>query len=81
MVATAPHHPDAAAAYAERDAVLRALGQLRREYQLALMFRYLDRMSVREVAKLLGRSEKATESLLTRAREGFRVAYRGSTDA
>ena len=42
---------------------------------------YLDGLSVREVAAVLGRSEKATESLLTRARDSFRRAYGDRTDA
>jgi RNA polymerase sigma-70 factor (ECF subfamily) len=63
-----------------RDRVERALTTLSPEQRLALMFRYLDEMSVRDVAGHLQRSESATESLLSRAREGFRRAYEGQTD-
>ena len=63
-----------------RDRVERALTALSPEQRLALMFRYLDEMSVREISSHLGRSESATESLLGRAREGFRRAYEGQTD-
>lgn len=64
-----------------RDAVQSAVAALPADQRLALLFRYLDGMSVREVASAIGRSEKATESLLVRAREGFRRAYGGRTDA
>lgn len=58
-----------------RDAVERALSDLPPDQRLALIFRYLDGLRVREVAAALGRTESATESLLSRAREGFRRAY------
>lgn len=64
-----------------RDAVEAAMAQLPSDQRIALLFRYLDGLSVREVANALGRSEKATESLIARARAGFRRAYGGSTDA
>ena len=68
---------DATATYDERDAILQALDELPHDQRLALIFRYLDQMSVRDVAGLLHRSEKATESLLSRARVAFRLAYGG----
>lgn len=58
-----------------RDAVERALDRLPADQRLALIFRYLDQLPVRAVAASLGRSEPATESLLSRARENFRRAY------
>lgn len=61
-----------------REDVERALATLTPEHRLALMLRYRDGMRVREVAGLLRRSESATESLLSRAREGFRRAYEGT---
>ena len=64
-----------------RDAVAAAVTQLPPDQRLALLFRYLDGMSVREVADAIGRSEKATESLLGRARGAFRRAYGGRSDA
>jgi RNA polymerase sigma-70 factor (ECF subfamily) len=64
-----------------RDAVRAAVAVLPADQRLALLFRYLDGLSVRDVARALGRSEKATESLITRARAGFRRAYGGSSDA
>ncbi len=65
----------------ERDAVERALATLAPDQRLALTFRYFDDLSVRDVADALGRSESATESLLTRAREAFRRAYGDRIDA
>jgi RNA polymerase sigma-70 factor (ECF subfamily) len=65
----------------EREDVERALQSLSAEHRLALMLMYLDQLPVREIAHLLRRSESATESLLGRAREGFRRAYEGQTDA
>lgn len=44
----------------------------------ALTMRYLDAMSVSEVADGLGSSYSATESLLARARSSFARAYEGS---
>ncbi|HET8778118.1 MAG TPA: sigma-70 family RNA polymerase sigma factor [Candidatus Limnocylindria bacterium] len=64
-----------------RDAVNGALAQLPPDQRLALLFRHLDGMPVREVAAAIGRSEKATESLLARARESFRRAYGDRTHA
>jgi RNA polymerase sigma-70 factor (ECF subfamily) len=61
-----------------REDVERALGTLSREQRLAMTLRYLDDLHVREIAGLLRRSESATESLLSRARESFRRAYEGS---
>lgn len=41
----------------------------------ALVLRYLDGLSVPEVASTLGRTVHATEALLVRARRAFRAAY------
>ena len=43
--------------------------------RVVMVLRYLDQLPVREIASTIGRSEKATESLLSRAREAFRRAY------
>lgn len=52
-----------------------ALGAVHESQRAALVLRYLDGMSVPEVASVLGRSVGATESLLSRAKESFRRAY------
>ena len=60
----------------ERDAILAALARLPAAQQAALLFSDLDDLPVREIARLLGRREGATQSLITRARERFRRVYR-----
>jgi RNA polymerase sigma-70 factor (ECF subfamily) len=54
--------------------VLEVLGHLPDEYRTVLTARYADGHSVEEVARLVGKSYKATESLLSRARDAFRAA-------
>jgi RNA polymerase sigma-70 factor, ECF subfamily len=58
---------------AERTAA--ALAALPERYEAALRAKYLDRLSVAEMAAACGESRKAVESLLTRARQAFREAY------
>ena len=53
----------------------RVLHQLPPDYRNVLTLRYLDDLSVPECAEVLGRSVRATESLLARARRGFRTVY------
>jgi RNA polymerase sigma-70 factor, ECF subfamily len=48
------------------------LEQLSEPYRLALIWRYWDRASAREMAQKTGKTEKAIERLLARAREEFR---------
>jgi RNA polymerase sigma-70 factor (ECF subfamily) len=55
--------------------VVEALAVLPDDYRRALVARYADQRSVGDVAKLLGRNYKATESLLGRARTAFRAAF------
>jgi RNA polymerase sigma factor (sigma-70 family) len=45
------------------------LAELRDEEREALMLRYVEELSVREIAVLMKRTEKAIESLLTRAKK------------
>jgi len=52
-----------------------ALGRLMPHYREILVLKYMDGMSVKEIAKRLGMSVKACESALTRARRAFVVAY------
>jgi len=58
-------------------AVLERLGP---HHRVALTLRYLDGLSVPEVADHLGRGVHATEALLVRARVAFRRAYEGDGD-
>lgn len=57
---------------AEQDQVQQTLALLPEAYSLALIWRYRDEKSVREMAQLSGKTEKAMERLLARARENFR---------
>jgi RNA polymerase sigma-70 factor (ECF subfamily) len=57
------------------EAVARALAELPDRYEEALRLKYLEQRSVTEMAKLLGDTVKAVESLLTRARQAFREKY------
>jgi RNA polymerase sigma-70 factor (ECF subfamily) len=59
---------------ATRVRVVEALATLRDDYRMALVARYADEQAVVEVARLLGKSYKATESLLSRARVAFQEA-------
>jgi RNA polymerase sigma-70 factor (ECF subfamily) len=58
-----------------RAAVVAALDYLPSAYAQILQWKYIQELSVEEIAKRLGRSSKATESLLTRARAAFREAF------
>jgi RNA polymerase sigma-70 factor (ECF subfamily) len=57
------------------DAAHAALSRLAVPQRLALTLRYLDGLSVPEVAEHLGRSVHATETLLVRARAALRRVY------
>ena len=57
-------HPD--------ELIVAALERLPAHQRAAVVLRYVDDLPVREVARLLGRSEGATESLLSRGREALR---------
>jgi RNA polymerase sigma-70 factor (ECF subfamily) len=52
-----------------------ALERLGPHHRAALTLRYLDGLSVPEVAEHLGRTVHATEALLVRARSAFRTSY------
>ena len=56
----------------ERKQVQDVLALLPEAYGLALLWRYRDGKPVREMAELTGKTEKAVERLLARARESFR---------
>ena len=54
--------------------VQRVLDHLPSHYADALEWKYIDEVSVQEIAQRLGVGAKAAESLLTRARRAFRDA-------
>jgi RNA polymerase sigma-70 factor (ECF subfamily) len=63
-----------------RDEVIRALGRLPALHRQALVLRYLDDLSVAEVARELGRTVVQAQSLLQRAREGLRRQLESGND-
>jgi RNA polymerase sigma-70 factor (ECF subfamily) len=65
-----------------RSTIRAALDYLPAPYGDILEWKYVREMSVADIARQIGRTTKATESLLTRAREAFREAFcllRGET--
>ena len=61
--------------------VATALARLLPQQRAALALHYLDGLPVVEVARALGRSEPATESLLVRAKKAFRDVVEEMGDA
>lgn len=61
--------------------VYAALSRLDSDHRLALLLRHFDGLSVREIGDHMGRSEKAAESLLARAKQAFRSTYGDDHDA
>jgi RNA polymerase sigma-70 factor (ECF subfamily) len=57
------------------------LTQLNPMQRAALTLRYVDDLPVPEVARVLGRSVHATETLLVRAKRAFRSHYAASEDS
>ena len=55
--------------------VIKVLGLLAEGYSRVLRLKYLQGLSVREIARKLGETEKAVESRLTRARRAFAKLY------
>ncbi len=58
----------------DRDMLQRALANLPVHYRIALIGKYVDGLSVKELADILQRSEKSVESMLTRSRTALRSA-------
>lgn len=64
----------------ERDeGLVQALTRLPAAQRAAVLLRYADDLSVREIARLMGRREGAVESLLSRGREALRQSLQGAT--
>jgi len=55
-----------------REKTWKVLKDLSAQHRLALIWRYWDKASAREMAQKTGKTEKAIEHLLARAREEFR---------
>jgi RNA polymerase sigma-70 factor (ECF subfamily) len=58
--------------------VVDLLGELSSAHRLVLILRYVDELTIEEIANSLGRSVHATESLLVRARHALKSSYRKS---
>ena len=54
--------------------MLRTLSGLSPDERFAIVLRYVDDLTVAQVAKALGRSVRATEAVLTRARAALHKA-------
>jgi RNA polymerase sigma-70 factor (ECF subfamily) len=74
LVASGTLPEEVVARRATRVRVVQALAALPDDYRTALVARYADEQSVDEVAHQLGRTYKATESLLSRARIALQEA-------
>jgi RNA polymerase sigma-70 factor (ECF subfamily) len=61
-----------------RDEIVRSLGRLPAVHRQVLVMKYLDELSVSEIADELGRSPVQIQSLLQRARDGLRRAMEGA---
>lgn len=78
FAAPAADEPETGAMHEQVHRLVEAtLDALPGRYGEALEWKYIDGLSVREIAGRLALGEKATESLLTRARESFREAIAG----
>ena len=73
----APEEIDADAwrANDDRTQIRAAMRSLTPEQRVALVLRYLDGLPVKDVAQVMGRSEKSAEAIITRARRAFRAGY------
>ena len=80
IVRLVPDPPPGPADWVDRDAVITALSKVSEDQRRALVLQHVEGYSVADVAVLLGRSHKATESLLSRARAAFRDAFKEASD-
>ncbi len=64
-----------------RKKTLRLMQELPEQYRLALLWRYWERASARDMALKTGKTEKAIERLLARARADFRERWNRAESA
>ncbi len=74
-----PRYEDQLDRAANLEKTYRVLAKLPENYGLVLLWRYLEQRSAREMAQLTGRTEKAIERLLARARDRFRKEWNNVT--
>jgi RNA polymerase sigma-70 factor (ECF subfamily) len=72
--------PAATADVERRDEMVRALGRLPSLHRQVLVLKYLDDLSVAEIAGQLGRTPVQVQSLLQRARDGLRGELEAGRD-
>ncbi len=70
-----PKYEDQLDRAANLEKTYRVLAKLPENYGLVLLWRYMEQRSAREMARLTGRTEKAIERLLARARDRFRKEW------
>ena len=73
--AVAPNLEEYLDSSSQQERVQRTIADLPEAYALALIWRYRDNRSLGEMAELTGKTEKAMERLLARARESFRKRW------
>ena len=59
----------------QAERIAQALSRLPERYEAVLRSKYVDGLSVADIAAASGETAKSVESLLTRARQAFREAY------
>ncbi|QSH42339.1 RNA polymerase sigma factor [Lentisphaerota bacterium ZTH] len=59
----------------DENMVDQVLNMIPEHYRTILLHKYCDRLSVNDISRKTGRSSKAVESLLTRARAAFKKTY------
>ena len=74
----APHADDVIDAARTQEKTRRILEQLPAAYSAALLWRYWERRSVKEMAAQTGKTEKAVERMLARARAYFKRLWEAS---
>ena len=70
-----PKYEDQLDRAANLEKTYRVIAKLPENYGLVLLWRYLEQRSASEMARLTGRTEKAIERLLARARDRFRKEW------
>lgn len=60
-----------------RQAVNEALSQLPWDYRQVLILKYVEEISVQEIAQVMNRSPKSIEGLLTRSRKALQIRLEG----
>lgn len=73
LVGSAPVEGEWSGVVADRLRMEEALEEVRIEHRLVLMLHYVEGMTVAELAEQMGRTPKAVEALVTRARRALRA--------